>query len=91
MTSGSPLTPETAWNELRTFESLIKESHELDEALATPAVPASRKKAIIGRLGDSVGLSPIMRNFLFVLIDHRRTRSLPDIVVAFQADRKSVV
>ena len=90
----SPLTPDAALNELRAFEGAMKESHDLAQALATPAVPASRKKAIIGRLADLLGLSKITRNFLFVLTDHRRTDSLQQIIVAFEAamdERSGVV
>ncbi len=90
----SPLTPDAALNELRAMEGAMKQSHDLAQALATPAIPASRKKAIIGRLADLLGLSKITRNFLLVLSDHRRTESLSQIVRAFEAamdERNGVV
>ena len=65
---GSSLAPEAALAELRAFESTIRESHELAAALETPAIAASRKKAVVGRIVDVLQLSPITRNFLFVLI-----------------------
>jgi F-type H+-transporting ATPase subunit delta len=82
---GSPLSPSAALDELRAFESVIRDSHELALALETPAIAGSRKKAVIGRIADILKLSQITRNFLFVLTDRRRTGSLGEIVQAFAA------
>jgi F-type H+-transporting ATPase subunit delta len=81
---GSALSPQKAVAELRAFQAALDESHELREALATPAVPASRKKAVVGRIADVLGASRVARNFLFVLIDHRRVGSLASIVQQFE-------
>jgi F-type H+-transporting ATPase subunit delta len=81
---GSALRPQDAVAELRSFEALLQSSPELHNALTTPAVPGSRKKAVVGRLADSLNLSRIGRNFLFVLIDHRRIASLSDIIQSFE-------
>lgn len=80
----SALTPDAALNELRAFAETLHESHQLSQALATPAVQASRKKAVISKLADMLGLSKIIRNFLFVLTDHGRIGSMPEIVKAFE-------
>jgi F-type H+-transporting ATPase subunit delta len=82
---GSSLAPEAALAELRAFESALRESPELRAALETPAISPSRKKAVVGRIVDVLKISPVTRNFLFVLIDHRRTGSFGEIVHAFQA------
>lgn len=82
---GSPLSPAAALDELRAFESVIRGSRELALALETPAIAGSRKKAVIGRIADILKLSQITRNFLFVLMDRRRTSSLNEIVHAFSA------
>ncbi len=66
--------------ELKAFQSTMDSSPELQNALATPAVPASRKKAVVDRLGNDLGLSRISRNFLFVLVDKRRMTLLPAIL-----------
>jgi F-type H+-transporting ATPase subunit delta len=90
----STLTPERAMSELNAFDSTVRDSHELAAALETPAIPASRKKAVVGRIAEKLGFSPIMRNFLFVLIDKRRTGSLREIIYAFEAaldERNGVV
>jgi F-type H+-transporting ATPase subunit delta len=82
--AGSALNPQQAVAELRSFEELLRGSAELHNALVTPAVAGSRKKAVVGRLADSLKLSRISRNFLFVLIDHRRIASLSDIIRTFE-------
>jgi F-type H+-transporting ATPase subunit delta len=80
----SPLRPDAALAELRAFEAALSGSPELHNALVTPAVPAGRKKAVIARVGDVLRLSRIPRNFLFVLIDHRRIAALADILQTFE-------
>ena len=47
-------------------------------------MPASRKRAVVGRIADMLKLSPIARNFLFVLIDHRRIALLGAILHSFE-------
>jgi F-type H+-transporting ATPase subunit delta len=70
--------------ELQAFEAAFHSSQALRNALASPAVPASRKKAVVGRIAKQLGLSRISLNFLFVLIDHRRIGGLPEIIQTFE-------
>jgi F0F1-type ATP synthase delta subunit len=69
--AGSALPPQDAVAELRAFEERASFA-ALRNALITPAVPPARKRAVISRVADILGLSRITRNLLFVLIDHRR-------------------
>jgi F-type H+-transporting ATPase subunit delta len=78
------LTPENALKELHAFEGALNESAELRNALTSPAVPVARKRAVVGRIGDILRISPIVRNFLYVLIDHRRIASLTEILHSFE-------
>lgn len=80
----SALGPQEAVTELRSFEAILNESTELQNALTTPAVPVNRKRAVVGRFADMLKLSQISRNFLFVLIDHRRITSLSEIIHSFE-------
>jgi F-type H+-transporting ATPase subunit delta len=80
----SPLKPQDAVSELRSFESTLNESHDLREALHTPAIAGSRKKAVVGRIADLLHLSRISRNFLLVLIGHRRIVLLSEILATFE-------
>ena len=75
----SPLRPQDAVTELRAFETALR-SPELHNALVTPAIPPGRKKAVVKRIVEILKLSPVTRNFLYILIDHRRIAGLPDIV-----------
>jgi F-type H+-transporting ATPase subunit delta len=78
------LAPESALSELRVFETTLKESPELENALTTPAVAVSRKRAVVQRVTDALELSRVTRNLLFVLVDHRRISSLSDIIQSFE-------
>jgi F-type H+-transporting ATPase subunit delta len=78
------ITPQNALAELRAFEAALESSRELREVLATPAVPSGRKKAVIGRVAEALGLSRVPRNFLYVLIDHGRIGSLAPIIQQFE-------
>ena len=80
----SPLRPEAAVAELRSFEAALQSSAELQNALISPAVPGNRKRTVVGRIADALELSRISRNFLYVLIDHRRTGSLSEIIHSFE-------
>src|SRR5450759_2630289 len=82
--AGAGLRPDAALSQLRAFESALSASRELANALSTPAVPTSRKRAVVGRIAGLLKLSPIARNFLFVLIDHRRIALLGAILHSFE-------
>ena len=82
--SGSPLPAQEAVAQLRAFESTLRSSPELHNVLVTPAVPGSRKKAVVGRIADRLGLARITRNFLYVLVDHRRIAMLAQIIQALE-------
>ncbi len=82
--AGSGLSAETAVAELRAFEDALKTSTDLREVLMTPAVPIGRKRAVIGRIGELLKVSRILRNFLFVLLDHRRIPLVPEILATFE-------
>jgi F-type H+-transporting ATPase subunit delta len=85
VTSGAGgINAETALNELNLFEATLRGSAELHNALTSPAVPPSRKRAVTGRLAGMLKLSPITRNLLFVLIDKRRIASLPEVIQSFE-------
>jgi F-type H+-transporting ATPase subunit delta len=82
--AASALRPQDAVAELNAIAETLQASLELREALATPAVPASRKRAVIARIAGILKLSPIIRNFLFVLVDKRRIDALPGIALRFE-------
>jgi F-type H+-transporting ATPase subunit delta len=76
--------PRKALEDLRAMKDLVAASPELHIALLSPAVSPSRKRAVMGQLLAPMGVSKEVRNFLFVVIDHRRVSELPAIVEAFE-------
>jgi len=84
MAPGSPLKAEGAVAQLRAVEALLAESQELRTALLTPAIPTSRKRAVMAKLLERTGASPLIRNFVYVVIDHRRIPAMSEIREAFE-------
>ncbi len=82
---GSGLDPAKTLDELRAVKAIIDDSAVLRNALLSPAVPPARKRAVIARLIEPLGVSPQVRNFLFIVIGHRRTHELASIVEAYEA------
>ena len=82
---GSASDPAAILAQLRAVGEAIAGSPELRTALLSPAVPPGRKRAIVERILKPLGLDKQARNFLFVVIDHRRVAELPAIVDAFEA------
>ena len=81
---GSAVRAPDALAELQEFEATFRSSAALRNALVSPAVPGSRKKAVVARVGGRLGLSRISLNFLFVLIDHRRIGGMTEIIQNFE-------
>ncbi|MBX5495940.1 MAG: ATP synthase F1 subunit delta [Bryobacteraceae bacterium] len=71
--------------QLEAFDKALAESSDLRTILLSPAITAAKKRGIVARLAELAGVSRLVRNFLFVLIDHRRVNLLGDIRVAVQA------
>lgn len=86
MAPGSSLQPADAAAQLRAIESLLQESGDLRHALGSPAVRAAQKRAVVDRFSKELALSPLTRNFLFVLIDHRRIGILPEVREAVETE-----
>jgi len=80
----SPVEPDRVRQDLRAFEQALSDSSELGIALASPAVNRARKRGVITRLADSLGMSGVSRNFLLVLVDHRRLTDLTGAIAAFE-------
>jgi F-type H+-transporting ATPase subunit delta len=70
--------------QLGDFGAAYAESAELRNFLASPAVSHEAKHGVIGKIAERLGASKIIRNFLFVIVDHQRSSVLPEIITAFQ-------
>jgi F-type H+-transporting ATPase subunit delta len=73
----SGIAPEAANEQLKTAADLISSSKDLQRVLLSPAVNKARKQAVVGRLSDELGLHRLLKNFLLVVVSHRRIRELP--------------
>jgi F-type H+-transporting ATPase subunit delta len=73
----SGLKAEEASRQLADASAAIVDSRDLERALLSPAVNKSRKQAVIGKIADQLGLHRLIRNFLLVVVSHRRTRDFP--------------
>jgi F-type H+-transporting ATPase subunit delta len=79
------LKPEDAVAQLRAVDAIFQESLELRNAMLTPAIQNSRKRAVMAKLLEEAGGgSPLIRNFIYVLIDHRRIAIIGEIREAFE-------
>ncbi len=65
------------------FGAAYEQSAELRTFLASPAVSMEAKHGVIEKIVARLGASKIIRNFLFVLADHRRTLLIPEVIAAF--------
>ena len=84
MAPGSPLKPEDAVAQLRAVDAVFQESLELRNAMLTPAIQNSRKRAVLAKLLEKTGGSTLIRNFTYVLSDHRRIAIIGEIRQAFE-------
>lgn len=69
---GSSLTPEAALEQLQSFGSMLRDASDLELVLRTPAISPEQKRELVAGIGERSGWSPIVQNFLCVLIEHHR-------------------
>jgi F-type H+-transporting ATPase subunit delta len=69
--------------ELADFVALERESPELRIVMGSPAVPRKNKLAVVEALVARLGAGKTLRNFLYVILDHRRMALIPEIQLAF--------
>src|SRR5688572_12072257 len=76
-------TPEQAEKELTAFSDLVSAHADLRLALASPAVPAARKRAVVDQLLERQRPSSPVRKLLLLLAERDRLDLLPDLVAVF--------
>lgn len=84
VSSGSAIDPALAIQNLRSFDQAVNSAPELRIVLASPAVSSARKRLVIRRIAEALGLERIILNFLLVLSDHRRAAALPEMIESFE-------
>jgi len=75
-----------ALQEAQAVSALVAESKELRQVWETPSIPPEQKRAVLDAIVAREGISRMVRNFVAVLIDHRRTNFLAAIVKQFELE-----
>jgi F-type H+-transporting ATPase subunit delta len=70
--------------QLSDFTAAYSSSAELRNFFESPAASKEEKRKVAEKISARLGASKIVRNFLFVVIDHRRTHALPEILTTFR-------
>ncbi len=77
---------DVARQQLRAFVDAVHESLELRRVWESPAVLPEQKRAVLDAITDQIGAVKPIRNFMAVIIDHRRLKMLDDIVRVFETE-----
>jgi F-type H+-transporting ATPase subunit delta len=74
--------------ELASFANAYEESADLRHFLQSPAIDRRDKHGVIEKLAPRIGMGDSVRNFVFILIDHRRTGLIEGLRIAFDEELK---
>jgi F-type H+-transporting ATPase subunit delta len=74
------LAPASVLEQLNGMVAVFKSNQVLQRIWENPSVPAEQKRALLDAIVARENVSKPARNFLAVLIDHRRIEQLPEIV-----------
>jgi F-type H+-transporting ATPase subunit delta len=80
------LDPQRTLREVQSVSESVTSSKELKEVWETPSITAEQKRAVLDAIVSREGISPEVRNFAAVLIDHRRISFLGDIAKQFEQE-----
>jgi F-type H+-transporting ATPase subunit delta len=70
--------------ELQAIVALLGGTPELRRVWENPSIPATQKRAVLDAIVAREGISQVVRNFIAVLIDHRRIPALEQIIQQFE-------
>jgi F-type H+-transporting ATPase subunit delta len=82
----SKLDPGAVSGQLDDFGRAWNESLELRQFFESPVFPPAQKIAFLDKLNEKIGLTPLVRNFLAVLIDHDRIGAVSEVIEAYRRD-----
>jgi len=77
---------ETIKRNLAAFVEAFSSVAGLRNALESPALNAEVKRKVIAEVAGKMGLDVAVRNFIYLVVDHRRTEILPEIEQAFLSE-----
>jgi len=80
------LNPEKTVAEFQQMADVVNSSRELRNVLQNPAVSREQKLKLLDSIIKHIGATRMLRNFLAVLIDHRRIGSIGDLLEQFKRE-----
>ena len=80
------LDPGKTLSEAQSIAQLVAGSQMLREVWDAPSIPADQKRALLDAIVAREGISRPVRNFMAVLMDHRRLKFLEPIVKEFEQE-----
>jgi F-type H+-transporting ATPase subunit delta len=80
------LNPEKTVAEFQQMADVVNSSRELRNVLQNPAVSRDQKLKLLDSIIQHIGASKMLRNFLAVLIDHRRIGNIGDLLEQFKRE-----
>jgi F-type H+-transporting ATPase subunit delta len=83
---GGRLDAHQALAELHILGTLLASSSDLRRVWETPGIPADQKRKVLDAIVAREGTSRPVRNFVAVLIDHRRVEFFERIVAQFEKE-----
>ena len=80
------LDPGKTLQDAQSLAQLVASSRELREVWEAPSIPAEQKRALLDAIVAREGISRPVRNFMAVLMDHRRIKFLAPVVTEFEQE-----
>ena len=86
---GGKLDATRTLQELQTIVVALQSSPELRKVWESPAIPAQQKRHLLDAIVQKQGLSRPLRNFVAVLMDHRRIPLIAEVAKDFEKELNS--
>jgi F-type H+-transporting ATPase subunit delta len=80
------VSADEARQQLNSIAEAVRESVDLRRVWESPAVPAEQKRAVLDGIVGQMNAFKAIRNFMAVIIDHRRIPMLDEIVRQFAVE-----
>jgi F-type H+-transporting ATPase subunit delta len=79
----SHLDTGAAQQQMMDFAGTLADSHELREVLMNPSIANEQKLKVLDAIAGRIGMFPQVRNFIAVIMDHRRLTELDEILAEY--------
>jgi F-type H+-transporting ATPase subunit delta len=77
---------EAVKRDLASFVEAFFEAEDLRNFLESPGIEPEVKRRVIEAIAERMGLNTAVRNFVYLIVDHRRTEMLREIEAAFRLE-----